>query len=100
MILAHTIHEKWKKMKKKFKNQKKKFLQFFSFSLPPENPPEDRNSGIRSFTGPDGPGLASKTTGRTRSSIYSPAKRPGQPEMNFTGFLHTLVISNPFLVSK
>ena len=66
---------------------------FFDFFLPPENPPDDRNSGIRSFTGPDGPGLASKTTGRTRFSISKPAKRPGQPDLNFTGFLHTLIIS-------
>ena len=33
---------------------KKKFHSiFFTFFLPPENPSEDRNSGIRSFTGPD-----------------------------------------------
>ena len=78
--------------KKKEKSKKKFHSIFFTFFLPPENPPEDRNSGIRSFTGPDGPGSTSKTTGRTGNSIYSPEKRPGQPEINFTGFLDTLVI--------
>ena len=79
-----------KNQKKMKKSKKKIFFGFLFFSLPLKNPPEDRNSGIWSFTGPDGPGLASKTTGRTGSSIYSPAKRPGQPEINFIGFLHTL----------
>ena len=74
---------------RKFFFKKKDF--FSTFSLPLENPPEDRNSGIRSFTGPDGPGSASKTTGRTGFSISKPAKRQGQPEINFTGFLDTLV---------
>ena len=84
---------KMKVPKKKEKVKKKKFHSiFFIFFLPPENPPEDRNSGIRSFTGPDGPRPTSKTTGRTGYSIYSPEKRPGQPEINFTGFLDTLKI--------
>ena len=82
--------KKKRKNAKKQKKIQKDFLRIF-FSLPPENPPEDRNSGIRSFTGPDGPDSASKTTGRTGNSIYSPAKRPGQPEINFTGFLDTLI---------
>ena len=63
---------------------------FFLPFLPPENLPEDRNSCIWSFTGLDGRGSASKTTGRAGFSISKPAKRPGQPEINFTGFLHTL----------
>ena len=101
MILAHTIHEKWeknekiqKKLRKSKKDeniQKKISFNFFHFSLPPENLPEDRNSGNRSFTGPDGLGSASKTTGRTGFSISKPEKRPGQLEINFTGFLHTQV---------
>ena len=82
------MHKKWKE-----KNPKKFPSIIFYFFLPPENPPEDRNSGIRSFTGPDGPGSTSKTTGRTGYSIYSPEKRPGQPEINFTGFLDTLVFA-------
>ena len=57
---------------------KKKFLIFSNSLLysvlAPENPPEDRKSGIRCFTGPDGPGLSSKSTGRTGSRIYKPAK--------------------------
>ena len=72
----------------------KKKKIFLTLSLLPENPPEDRYSGIPSFTGPDRPGSASKTTGRTGFSISKPAKRPGQPEINFTGFLHTLIASN------
>ena len=96
MILANkewkTEKPKNESIQKKRKSQKKKIsFDFFYFFLPPENPPEDRNSGIRSFTGPDGPGSTSKTTGRTGYSIYSPEKRPGQPEINFTGFLDTLV---------
>ena len=84
-------------IQKKEKSKKKFHSIFFYFLfLPPENPPEDRNSGIRSFTGPDRPGSVSKTTRRTGFSISKPAKRPGQPEMNFTGFLHTLVNCNTF----
>ena len=63
-----------------------------TFSLPPENLQENRNSGIWSFTGPDGPGSASKTTGRTGFSNSKLEKKPGQPEINFTGFLHTLLL--------
>ena len=95
-----TLHRKWKKnpetiqKKEEIQNNPKKiFIDFLTFSLPTENPPEDQNSGIWSFTGPDRPGSDSKTTGRTGISNYSPAKRPGQPEINFTGFLDTLVFS-------
>ena len=95
MILANkewkTKKPKNESIQKKRKSKKKKFIWFFLLFLLPENLPEDRNSGIRSFTGPDGPGSTSQTTGRTRYSIYSPEKRPGQPEINFTGFLDTLV---------
>ena len=84
------------KLKKKYS---KIFLWkkvFSTFSLPPENPPDDRNSGIRSFTGPDGPRSASKTTGRTGFNISKSVKRPGQLEINFTGFLHTLKFIEEF----
>ena len=74
-----------------FKNLFLKKPFFFTFSLPPENQPEDWNSDIQSFATPDGLGSASKTTGQTEYSIYSPAKRLGQPEINFTGFLDTLI---------
>ena len=73
-------------MGKKQKIQKKLFLGFFfHFSFPPENPLEDRISEIRSFTGPNGPDSASKTTRRTGNSIYSPAKRPRQPVIKIFG---------------
>ena len=84
--------------KKKEKSKKNFFIRFYYFFLPPENPPEDRNSGIRSFTGPDGPGSTSKTTGRTGYSIYNPEKRPGQPEINFTGLLDTLKITKEIAI--
>ena len=97
MILANkewkTEKPKNESIQKKGKVKKKISFDFFYFFLPPENPPEDRNSGIRSFTGPDGPGSASKTTGRTGFSISKLEKRPGQPEINFTGFLHTLIFT-------
>ena len=103
MILANkewkTKKTKNESIQKKRKSQKKISFDLFYFFLPPENPPEDWNSGIWSFTGPDGPGSASKTTGRTRNSICSPAKRPGQPEINFTRFLDTLVKIEKFQMS-
>ena len=87
----HSSYHTKKNLTKIFeKFSLKKF--FLTFSLPPENLPEDLNSGIQSFTGLDGPGSASKITGRTGFSISKPAKRPGQPEKNFTGFLYTLKI--------
>ena len=79
------------KVSKKTEKSKTNFPSiFFTFFLPPENLPEDQNSGIWSFTGLNGPGSASKTTGRTGFSVSQPAKSPGQPETNFTAFLQTL----------